>query len=79
MFTGTYILQLLLLSADDLLFLFYYLLFNFCSSITDLVWNGTGWLIIFEILFRVQAPAVQRADNFIHWISRYPAEQMYSN
>ena len=22
---------------------------------------------------------VQRADNFIHWISDYPAEQMYSN
>ena len=22
---------------------------------------------------------VQRADNFIHWISRYPALQMYSN
>ena len=26
-----------------------------------------------------QAPVVQRVDNFIHWISRYPAEQMYFN
>ena len=25
------------------------------------------------------APGVQRADNFIHWISHYPAEQIYSN
>ena len=25
------------------------------------------------------APVVQRADNFIHSISSYPAEQMYSN
>ena len=25
----------------------------------------------------LQAPVVQRADNFIHRISRYPAEQMY--
>ena len=24
------------------------------------------------------APVVQRADNFIQWISRYPALQMYS-
>ena len=24
-------------------------------------------------------PVVQRADNFIHWISRYPAEQIYTN
>ena len=22
------------------------------------------------------APVVQRADNFIHWIGRYPAEEM---
>ena len=28
---------------------------------------------------RGQAPVVQRADNFIHWISHYPEEQMYSN
>ena len=26
-----------------------------------------------------QAPVVQKADNFIQWISCYPAEQMYSN
>ena len=25
-----------------------------------------------------QAPVVQRADNFIQWIRRYPGEQMYS-
>ena len=25
------------------------------------------------------APVVQRVDNFIHWISHYPAEYMYSN
>ena len=23
-----------------------------------------------------QAPVVQRADNFIHWIGRYPADKM---
>ena len=25
------------------------------------------------------APVDQRVDNFIHWISHYPEEQMYSN
>ena len=30
-------------------------------------------------IFLVLAPVVQRVDNFIHWISQYPAEQMYSN
>ena len=25
------------------------------------------------------APVVQRADNFVHWISRYPAERIYSS
>ena len=25
------------------------------------------------------AQVAQRADSFIHWISHYPAEQMYSN
>ena len=27
--------------------------------------------------FKSQAPVVQRADNFIQWISRHPVEQMY--
>ena len=28
----------------------------------------------------IQAPVVQRADNFIQWITRYPAaDKMYSN
>ena len=29
--------------------------------------------------FGIQAPVVQRVDNFIHWISHYPTEQIYSN
>ena len=30
-------------------------------------------------IYNKQASVVLRADNFIHWISRYPAEQMYSS
>ena len=30
-------------------------------------------------IFILLAPVVQRAGNFIHWISRYPAVQMDSN
>ena len=29
------------------------------------------------LLLSIQAPAVQRADNFIQQISRYPADKMY--
>ena len=41
---------------------------------------STNYRAIGKILHTFHlVPVVQRADNFIHWISRYPAEQMYSN
>ena len=33
-------------------------------------------LYMFIQLHVQQAPVVQRADNFIHWIVRYPADKM---
>ena len=49
--------------------------------------SQTPWHVCISWLFKHvchfllfnQASVVQRADNFIHWISRYLAEQMYSN
>lgn len=34
---------------------------------------------LFVHLSTVQAPVVQRADNFIQWVSCYPADKVYSN
>ena len=34
--------------------------------------------LIFPYPFPALVPVVQRADNFIQWISHYPAVQMYS-
>ena len=48
------------------------------NSLSELrVWTWNGWVVWTT---SGEAPVVQRVDNFIrHWISRYTAEQMYSN